>query len=133
MADLKQTAEEILNTEDVTGQFAEEDVNNQTNKILAALSYIPLLFLLPMFLSKDSKFAIFHANQGIILFVVDFVVGVIATIIGVVPLLGGIVAGIVGGVGGLCCLALAILGILNVFNGKAKKLPLIGNLFTVLK
>ncbi len=133
MADLKQTAEEILNTEDVTEQFAEEDVNNQTNKILAALSYIPLLFLLPMFLSKDSKFAIFHANQGIILFVVDFVVGVIATIIGFVPLLGGLVAGIVGGVGGLCCLALAILGILNVFNGKAKKLPLIGNLFTVLK
>jgi len=37
----------------------------QANKILALLSYFWLLFLVPWFLAPNSRFARFHAKQGI--------------------------------------------------------------------
>ena len=90
------------------------------NKLLAAISYIWILFLVPLFAAKDDAFARYHANQGLVLFLVGIVIG----IIGVIPVVGTIVAL----VGGLATFVFAILGIINALKGEMKPLPFIGGI-----
>ena len=123
----------ITETEDTTAEFDAKDIEN--NKILSLFSYLWILFLVPMFAAKDSKFARFHVNQGIVLFIfniawsiVDLILSAILGKIIVVSLVYGILSSVVS----LAFFALAILGIVNACMGKAKKLPLIGNI-TILK
>jgi hypothetical protein len=47
----------------------------QDNKAITYLSYIGLLFLVPMLAKKESKFAMFHAKQGLILTIGWFIGG----------------------------------------------------------
>ncbi len=127
---LEELAKDILETEDETAQHNASDI--EQNKVLALLSYIFILFLVPLFAAPNSKFARYHANQGLVLFIVDVVVGavigIVCAIIGAIPAVGGIIAGIISGVLGLVLLALMILGIVNAVTGKAKALPLIGRI-----
>ena len=83
------------------------------------LSYIWILFLVPLLAAKNSKFARFHANQGLVLFICSVVLGILAAIpiVKYVAMLLEVVA-----------LVLAIIGIVNVLNGKAKELPIIGGI-----
>ena len=90
------------------------------NKLLAAISYIGILFLVPLLAAKDDAFARFHANQGLVLFLVGIVLG----IIGIIPFVGPIIAGI----GGIVTFVFAILGIINALKGEMKPLPLIGGI-----
>ena len=92
----------------------------ENNKLLAAISYIGILFLVPLLAAKDDAFARFHANQGLVLFLVGIVLG----IIGIIPFVGPIIAGI----GGIVTFVFAILGIINAINGAMKPLPLIGGI-----
>jgi len=48
------------------------------NKVLAALSYLSILFVLPFIFCPEDNFAKFHAKQGLVL----FVFGLIADLIG---------------------------------------------------
>ena len=123
----------ILDTADHTAECDGADV--EKNKILSLLSYISLLFLIPMFCAKDSKFARFHVNQGIVLFICELIVGlvgwVLGLILGIIPFVGvvlGILLAVVTWVVELVFLALAILGIVNAVQGKAKELPLLGGI-----
>lgn len=43
------------------------------NKFVAALSYVGILFLVPLLVKKDSPFAQFHAKQGLVLCIAFFV------------------------------------------------------------
>ncbi len=112
----------LNNTPDTTAEFDSQDI--EQNKVMALLSYLGLLFLVPLLAAKDSKFARFHANQGLVLFLAEIVLGVV----NVIPVLGCIVSGI----GSIAVLVLAILGIINAAQGKAKELPVIGK-FKLLK
>lgn len=51
--------------------FSESD--SQENKLISAIGYLNILFLIPLLLRKDSPFAQFHAKQGLYLFVVFFI------------------------------------------------------------
>ena len=55
----------LNNTADTTIEFDNQDIQN--NKIMAILSYFGILVLVPILAAKESKFARFHANQGLIL------------------------------------------------------------------
>lgn len=111
----------ITNTADKTETMNSNDINN--NRLMAVLSYISILFLIPLFLAKDSKFARFHVNQGILIFIVSFVLGLLSAIpfVGIIFKILNVVAFI-----------FAILGIVNAVQGKAKELPLIGK-YTLIK
>ena len=104
-------------------------------KGMAVLSYFGILVLIPLFAAKDKPFARFHANQGLILLIVDILWSIINRILGAildgVPLLGGL-WGVVSAVVGIAIFVLAILGIINAAKGRAKELPLIGS-FRILK
>ena len=87
--------------------------------------------LIPILAAKDSKYARFHANQGLILLLVSVVVGIVIGVLGAIPFIGWIF-GIAGGLIEILTIVLMVLGIINAANGKAKELPLIGNI-TILK
>jgi uncharacterized membrane protein/ribosomal protein L40E len=91
--------------------------SDDTGKVMAGLSYISVLFMLPYLFRKDDEFATYHAKQGMGLF--------IASIIG--DIAGGLLG--VGWLVGLARIFLAITGIKNVIDGKKKPLPYIGDLF----
>ncbi len=94
------------------------------NKVMGVLAYIGLLFLVPLLAAPNSPFARFHANQGLILFIADIVIGVVAGVLAIIPIAGLILSGILG----LGITVMIILGIVNAATGKAKELPLIGKI-----
>lgn len=112
------TINDLNNTPDTTAEFDPADI--EANKILSLFSYLGILFLIPLLAAKDSKYARFHANQGIVLFIFSIAVNLFRYI----PYIGGIL----GGIGSLLTFVLAIIGIVNAVNGKAKELPVIGKI-----
>lgn len=126
-------ANKVTGTPDFTGQFDQNDI--ASNKVMAVLAYIGILFLVPFFAAKNSRFARFHTNQGLVLFIFEMIWGVVFGIVnGIlyrVPVVGAII-GIVGWVVSVLFLVLMIVGIVNAAQGKAKQLPLIGGI-TILK
>lgn len=113
---------EVLNTADTTQDFDPEDIN--TNKVMAILCYLGILIVVPFISAKDSKFVKYHLNQGLILLLLGIAIG----IVGCIPVVGSIL----NGVGGLVCLILMVIGILNAARGEAKELPVIGR-YTIYK
>lgn len=101
--------------------YTPEDISN--NKIMAALSYIGILVILPLLLAKDSRFAQFHANQGLLLLIVDVLLSVLS-FIPVVKFFAGII--------GLVVFVFCIIGIVAALKGEAKELPVIGK-YRILK
>lgn len=120
----------MMNTNDTTSQFDPQDINN--NKGLSVLAYIGFLFLVPLLACPNSKFARYHTNQGLVLFLLEFALGVVTGIIGIIPIAGLIIGGLLSAVGGIFTLVLMIMGIINAAQGQAKELPLIGKI-TLLK
>ena len=66
--------EEIKPNQTQPSSPQENDSDIQANKTVAALSYLWILFLVPLLLKRDSKFAQFHAKQGLVLFIIEFLV-----------------------------------------------------------
>ena len=89
------------------------DPDVESTRLVAALAYLWILFLIPLLLKRDSKFAQFHAKQGLVLFIVEFIAGLILWI----PLLGQVLF--------LAVLILAIAGIVRTYNGEWWKMPFI--------
>ena len=101
--------------------YTSEDI--EKNKTMAGLSY--LLFFLPLITCPESGYAKFHANQALILLIVGIAGNVI---LGIIPVIGWMLMPVFG----IGVLILGIMGLVNGFGGKAKRLPLIGN-FDILK
>lgn len=116
----------INNTPDSTAEYDQNDINQ--NKVMAVLAYIGLLFLIPLLAAKESRYAKFHTNQGMVLFLAEFAGGMaIGLVGGIFTLMGlGIISSLLSGVFYLASVAFMVLGIYNAATGKAKELPLIG-------
>ena len=99
-------------------QFSAEDINE--NKTMAILAYI--LFFVPLLAARESKFAMYHANQGLVLFLAAMAVNFIGSLI---PVIGWF---LIVPLGNLAAIVLAVLGIVNAYKGEAKPLPLIGGI-----
>lgn len=112
----------LNNTADTTAQYEKHDIEN--NKILALFSYIGILFLIPLLAASNSKYARFHANQGLVFFLANLVLGLVCTVLAFIPVVGAIIDVLIG----LVSLAVMILGIYNAVTGKAKELPVIGGI-----
>ena len=99
--------------DDVTDGIDPEDIRK--NKVYAVFAYIGILVLVPIFCAKDSKFAKFHANQGLVLCIIELVIGILLKkwILGILELV---------------ITVFAVMGIVYAIQGKAKELPLIGNI-----
>lgn len=120
---------ELNNAPDTTSRMDPMDV--EQNKLMAVLAYLSWLVLIPIIFAPNSRFARFHANQGLVLAIVEIVCGAVLSIFGSIPLIGWLFQ-LVGSLFSLVCLLIAIIGIVNAVNGKAKQLPVVGA-FTILK
>jgi len=106
-------------------QVSETPKKLDDNKVIAILSYIGVLCLIPLLTKKDDKFIFFHAKQGLVLFIVE----IITYFVLMIPILGWIIAPIAS----LIWLALSIIGIVNVLGGEMKELPILGKYASKIK
>ncbi len=128
----------LNNTADTTADFDPSDI--ASNKGISVLSYIGLLFLIPLFCTNNSKYARYHVNQGLVLFLTGVAYGVVQ---GVLTLILGVIFPFSFFTGRsvvyvilttilslvwLAFTALMIIGIVNAATGKAKELPIIGKI-----
>lgn len=123
---------------DDTVSYDPQDIS--ANKGMAILSYFGILVLIPLFAAKNSRFARFHANQGIVLAIAEIAVSILrAVVVGIIKavLIGaglfrlGFIASIIDFVFVLALIALgvlAIIGIVYAAQGKAKEIPVIGKI-----
>ncbi len=124
---LQNKFDEFNNTPDSTSEFDPQDI--EQNKVMAVLAYFGILVLVPILGAPNSKFARFHANQGLILLLACVGLGIALYILNVVILaiswrLWGLAS--ILNILWLAPTVLAIIGIVNAASGKAKELPLIG-------
>ncbi|GAA0465259.1 hypothetical protein [Alkalibacillus silvisoli] len=90
----------------------------QENKGLGIVAYI--IFFVPLIIAKDSPFATYHANQGLLLLITAFVINVLGSII---PIIGWL---FILPLGNLFIFILWLIGILNAAKGLKSPLPLVG-------
>jgi len=95
------------------------DQKTQEKRVIAALSYIWVLCLIPLLTRKNDEYCQFHAKQGLVLFIGSFAV----MVLGMIPILGWL---IVLPFGWLLIVILSILGIINALQGKKWEMPFLG-------
>lgn len=118
-------AADALNTADCTAQYDAKDIAD--NKVFGVLAYIGILFLVPLLARKDSPFAKFHTNQGLVLFIFEFISGIVFGLLSCIPFVGWIFS-LAGKLISLAFLVFMILGIVYAAQGQAKELPIIGKI-----
>lgn len=106
---------------DRTAEFDPADIS--ANKVMGILAYIGPLVFIPMFACKDSKYAQFNAEAGIILFIAEAIFGTLT----IIPYLGYLFWLLNIGV-----TVISILGIVACAQNKANDLPLV-NQFKFIK
>lgn len=125
----------ILDMPDTTSYYSRSDIEG--NKLMAVLSYLGILVLIPILAAKNSPFAKFHATQGLNLLIVSvawsIVSGIIGAILGAIgvtflSVLWSIITWLVS----IVIFLTMVIGIINAAQGKAKELPIIGG-FRILK
>jgi uncharacterized membrane protein len=103
----------------------------EKNKIFGILAYLGILCLIPMIAAKDSPFGKYHANQGLVLFILEIVIWIVLFAINIVlAMLPGVFGflSVLFGLLYLAPLALMVMGILNAAFGKCVPLPIIGGI-----
>ncbi len=100
-------------TDQITMVPDQKDV--QENKIFAALSYLGILVLVPLLAKKESKFAMFHAKQGLVL-LIGWIIGWLLSFV------------LIGFLLDIVLIIFTIWGLVNAATGKMVKLPVIGDL-----
>ena len=120
-----------FNTNDCTSTYDPADI--QANKGITILSYISWLLLVPLLARKDSRFARFHSNQGFVLAIIGTAISITGTVI-TTPLnlahlwVVSTVISVLFWLLEIPVLVFCIIGIVNVAQGRAVELPIIGKI-----
>ena len=93
----------------------------QHHKLMAVLSYVGILVVIPIILAKDDPFVKFHIKQGLVLLGIEIITWVV---VGMFIWQLWMLVHLVN----LAVLVLAIVGIVNAVQGKQKELPIVGSL-----
>ena len=86
-------------------------------KFFALISYVSFLCIITLVLKKSNKFALYHARQGLVLFVLE--VG--AFILSIIPLLGWLI----GVFGYALFLLVSVWGIIQASLGLYCRIPVV--------
>jgi uncharacterized membrane protein len=130
------TGPAFMNTADTTAQYNPADIAD--NKVLAILSYLGLLWLIPFFAGKHSPFTKFHVKQAFLIVCAQVAWSILGSILRLVirtkvdvlwgygyyktPALVTIIVALVH----VAIWVFAVVGIVNAAQGKAKEVPIIG-------
>ena len=110
---------------DRTAQFDSADIAE--NKAAAAFSYFGVLVIVPLFMAKGSKYARWHAGQGLGLLAASIAYSVLAGLLLSVSWEFYYVLRIAR-LAWLAFPLLSVLGAVNAINGKAAELPVTGRI-----
>ena len=121
----------MANTESrpILATITEKEISD--GKVMAILSYLWILFIIPLLTSKDNKYVMFHTEQGLALFITSIIVWILFIFID--PIFHHILSFYFCGgsliylLFRLFILVLVILGIINAAQGKISELPVIGS------
>ena len=101
------------------------------------MSYIGILVLVPLIAAPNSKFARFHANQGLVLLIGEIAFNIVRTVLlsvlkislrfSILSVLYSVIS-IVTGILNLIFAVFAIIGIIYAAQGKAKELPIVSKI-----
>ncbi len=122
---IKKSRTEVSMVEEKKESHTSDSKDVEENKVIAAIGYLGILFLVPLLAKKDSPYAQFHAKQGMVLFIFSIILGFIM----IIPFLGWVI----GAVGYLFTVVLFIMGLINALGGKKQPLPLIGQFAEQIK
>ena len=114
---------------DKTNEFDPHDIRE--NKGIAAFSYLGFLFIMPLFGASGSRFARFHANQGLVLLIDEMIMAVFILASHILAVWFDnmllrtlrLILILILYAGMIFCV---VFGLVNTLRGKAKELPLIG-------
>lgn len=120
---------------DDTKKFSKNEIEN--GKIMAILSYI--IPFIPYLIEKDNQFVIYHAKQGMNIFIINLIYSLASSIINTfLTLMFKNVFMLVNfnslfiflpiTLIGICISVFYIIGIVNVCNGQAKEIPIINKI-----
>ena len=102
--------------EEKTEKFSEAEI--EEGRSAAVLSYVPILCLIPLFKWKDNRFAFGHARQGLALFLIEILTGILF-IPGMAVLIVKVVLTLT--------IILALIGIAFALQDKEWKIPYLGD------
>src|SRR4030042_6642440 len=97
----------------------EEKSKKEQSNVMAIISYIGFLCLIPILNKEKDEFVKFHARQGFILFLAEVATSIFFYALPFLWFLTNILW--------LGWFVLGVIGIVNVLNKKKKELPLIGS------
>ncbi len=101
------------------------------DRALGAIGYLPVLFLLPLLLRRDSLFIQFHARQGMVLFLLElawiFVFTVLLLFMGSINFAASILIGL-WMLGTAVYAFFVLVGILKVLLGERYRMPLVADI-----
>jgi uncharacterized membrane protein len=80
-------------------------------KFFAAIGYISILCIVPLFLKRDNTFAQFHGRQALVLFILE----IAASIMMVIPILGEVICTLGWAVCGIVSLAAIVKVMMNEY------------------
>jgi len=92
----------------------------QEGKFFAVISYISFFCILSMLLKKENKFALFHAKQGLALFVLE----VACFMLSIIPILNWFMQSF----GSVLFVLVSLWGVIQALRGKMCRIPLIANI-----
>ncbi|MBI4707769.1 MAG: hypothetical protein HY761_07590 [Candidatus Omnitrophica bacterium] len=92
----------------------------QEGKFFAVISYISFLCVVSLILKKDNKFVLYHAKQGLVLFVIE----VVSFILSVIPLLQVLIKTL----GFSVFVLVSLWGIFNAIKGNCIKIPFVSRI-----
>ena len=113
-----------LDGKDFTANYTAKDIED--NKLFAILAYFGILCLIPLFAAKESPYAKFHTNQGLLLLIIDAALSVVSIIFSFIPFVKSLIAPILLAVLLIFSATMFIYGLMNAIQDRAKELPGIG-------
>lgn len=110
------------NMEEQTPKFNPKRVDPrevEKNKILAAISYLGVLCLVPLFLKKSSPYVQFHAKQGLVLLIAEIII----SFVNIIPFFGFMVWAFAG----LLFFIISMVALVRTWNGESWEIPVISD------
>ena len=100
--------------------YSQEEQEIIDGKFFAVISYVSFLCVITLILKKSNKFALYHARQGLTLFVME----VAAFILSIIPFLGWLV----GIFGYALFLLVSVWGIIQAALGVYCRIPILSEI-----
>ena len=104
----------------------------EEGKVMAAIGYIGILFLVPLLAKKENKYCQFHGKQGAVLFGAEvigaIVLIILSVILNIVPCAGAVISLVLWLAFCACALGLSIWGLVMALKGEYWKMPVLAPL-----